>query len=247
MKQRPTREELERMYVEEEMSLKEIAEKYDVVDVTVLNWMRKERIERRGAEFARSLKRESMPKREELSILYWDKKLSISEIGKIYRRDGTTILSWMRKYGIKRRNYSEAVIAHFGFNTPSREELQHLLTTKPISEIAKIFDVNVSTVRRWIDNNGIARKKGKRLENGLWKDLEFALEQGRIFLDQYMVYQELPGSKIIRREGNSSLARAIIVYHGGFPAFREKLRAYMGRPNSQEQSSLLEQYVGGEE
>jgi len=54
------------------------------------------------------MKSSCKPSKEKLEELYWSKKLSTVEIGKIFSVDHKTIWRWMVKYGIPRRTKSEA-------------------------------------------------------------------------------------------------------------------------------------------
>ena len=47
--------------------------------------------------------------RKELEELYWDRKLSLLEIGRKLNLDFKSVQEWMIKYGIPRRNHSEAL------------------------------------------------------------------------------------------------------------------------------------------
>lgn len=47
------------------------------------------------------------PPKEELKRLYWDKLMSLAEMGKIYNCCSVTMMRWMARYGISRRARSE--------------------------------------------------------------------------------------------------------------------------------------------
>jgi len=47
-----------------------------------------------------------VPTREKLNSLYWEKELSLSEVGKMYNRCPTTIRNWLKKQGIKTRPFN---------------------------------------------------------------------------------------------------------------------------------------------
>lgn len=51
---------------------------------------------------------ELMPTKEELQHLYWDKQLTLDEIGRIYGVSRWRVVYWMKKYGIRRRSNREA-------------------------------------------------------------------------------------------------------------------------------------------
>jgi len=59
-------------------------------------------------------------------------------------------------------------------------------------------------------------------ESGVWKDLEYALQQARHVMDQHD-FETLPGSNVLQKFGYSGLSHAISDYHGGFHKFRDML------------------------
>ncbi len=86
----------------------------------------------------------------------------------------------------------------------------------------------------------------KEIKKGLWKDLAYVLYRAALFIEENNL-DDLPSVRILGKNKMSSLAHAISSYQGGFPAFRERLREYMGLPSQHNQLEiLLEQYVGGE-
>tara|TARA_Y100000310_G_C20645016_1_gene796049 strand:- start:963 stop:1814 length:852 start_codon:yes stop_codon:yes gene_type:complete len=89
----------------------------------------------------------------------------------------------------------------------------------------------------------------KRLPNGTWKELNYILEKALEAIDENG-WDELPGGTKLCQIGYGALATSIHRYHGGFLAFREKLREYIGQPRETESDqleSLLDDYVGGSE
>ena len=86
-----------------------------------------------------------------------------------------------------------------------------------------------------------------KLVIGRWYNLEQILEEAaKIVKDNNL--KEFPSSRKLKKIGRFDLANAISMYHNGFPAFREKLREYLGLPSEKNQlESLLESYVSGGE
>jgi len=58
--------------------------------------------------------------------------------------------------------------------------------------------------------------------NGIWKSLEYALQQAREFKEKFN-FDELPPTNKLEEYGQSSLLRAIYKYHGGMKRFKELL------------------------
>ncbi len=97
----------------------------------------------------------------------------------------------------------------------------------------------------------VFRKKiGKpQLQKSLnyWKDLENIKEEAFNIIKEFKT-DILPGSRFLNEHGYSSFVNAVQKYHGGIPAFREKLREYLGRPSEKDQlENMLKDYVGGED
>lgn len=89
-------------------------------------------------------------------------------------------------------------------------------------------------------------QNSRKRADGTWKNLEFTLGQVNEFLEQHPEFDDLPGhSVLIRYIGGPSLSQAIVRHHGGYNAFRQKLRVYLGRISEGDQlGSLLEHYAG---
>lgn len=83
----------------------------------------------------------------------------------------------------------------------------------------------------------------RRVKNGSWKSLEYALERAKELLEDNSL-DELPAHGRLIKLGGSSLAKAITKYHGGYISFREKLYQYIEKPCENKQlEGLLEQYA----
>tara|TARA_Y100000310_G_C20558980_1_gene752063 strand:+ start:89 stop:763 length:675 start_codon:yes stop_codon:yes gene_type:complete len=88
-------------------------------------------------------------------------------------------------------------------------------------------------------------EKNLPFEKGYWKDEENNFFQAQNFMRKHK-FNQFPSAPRLKGLGYSSLANSIQRCHGGFPAFREKLRTYMGKNSELDQlESLLESYVNG--
>ena len=111
-----SKEELTKLYWQEGLSLCEIGKKFGVGRQVIRSYMIKYNIPRRNLSQARQLSVESgrwkspirkvFLTKKELYDLYWNQNLSLSRIGKLYRISTNNVLRWMRRYGIKTRNYT---------------------------------------------------------------------------------------------------------------------------------------------
>ena len=104
----------------------------------------------------------------ELNKLYWRKNESSERIAKLFGVKPSTVLWWMRKFGIQRRSYSKANILRYVREPPaSSEKLVELYLTekKSTREIAKQLGMAQTSVRRWmIRYNVPARSPGASLK-----------------------------------------------------------------------------------
>ena len=88
---------------------------------------------------------------EKINTLYWENKLSISKIAKIYNLHPTTILKRMKKYNILRRSLSESgYVAH---DDKPKFILKHKLSHK--EELLKIAGVMLYCCEGSFKGNGI--------------------------------------------------------------------------------------------
>src|SRR3989344_3968476 len=93
----------------------------------------------------------------------------------------------------------------------------------------------------WLDNFKLTLKNRS---GGIWRNLDYTLSEAEKVINK-KGWNTIPSSGDMTRNGYSSLAYAISHYHGGFPVFREKLRAYMSQPSSASQlENFLLEYVG---
>lgn len=104
--EKPSREELERMYIKEKKSSSEIAEIIGVNSTTVVRWLKKENIPIRTmseAEFVRHGKNIKKPSKEQLEKWYIDEMKTTVEIGNIVGVPFSTVKNWLSKYKIQKR------------------------------------------------------------------------------------------------------------------------------------------------
>jgi len=136
---------------------------------------------------------------------------------------------------------AKEIMAEFGGDTlPSFNKLRRAGHSSFVYAIST-FHGGMSKFRRKI------KDKYVRVSRGEWKSLDYCIEKAKDVLLE-VGFDRLPRGKILNKLGYSSLTSAIHKYHGGFPAFREKLREYLGLPSEKNQlESLLESYVSGGE
>jgi len=85
--------------------------------------------------------------RDTLYDLYWNKGLSVRQIGKIVGKDESTIRRWMKKLDIPRRSYSEARENMIEHNDIDLEEVEDEFLTKIIDKLADGLADKIPEVR----------------------------------------------------------------------------------------------------
>lgn len=106
---KPSKEELQRMYWNEIMSMAEIAKNIGVYPNTVHIWMKEYNINTRTNLESLSVNT-LKPSKEVLTEMYWDHEMSQSKIAEHIGVSQETVRYWMQKYGIKSRTLSESLI-----------------------------------------------------------------------------------------------------------------------------------------
>jgi transposase len=141
---------LEDFYLNQKLSIRQIAKKLNVRYGTIQRWLIKFNIPRREGNPEKIV----IPK-EELFKLYVEQKKSANEIAKIYNVAHTTILDKLEKYGIEKRKDKKLK------DIPNlKEELKRLYIKegKTMEEIASIFNVSKEAIFKWLKKFKIERK-----------------------------------------------------------------------------------------
>jgi transposase len=120
LKFKATKEELYELYIVQKLPVEEIANKYDVAKNTVWRWLKIYHIPLRG-KIVYNKTKEKMSKakikfnisKEELFRLYVIERKSSYKIAEIFGVTGQTVLNWLKKYNISRRNHSENTLYLF--------------------------------------------------------------------------------------------------------------------------------------
>lgn len=100
----PSEEELCELYEKNKMSVARIAEKYNISYNVVLRKLKK-----CGVEFRQNRNFSELLTEEKLRDLYIKKKMSSKQIAKEFNIGHTTVLNYLRKYNIDRRNKVDAM------------------------------------------------------------------------------------------------------------------------------------------
>jgi transposase-like protein len=153
IKNRPSKEELERNYEELKSAVK-IGKKYNVNQVTIINWMKNYGINIRKSTYQISL--EKKPCKEELEKAYEELK-SIRKVGELYKVCIKTAHRWLKKDGIIIRKSHKEISKE---KKPAREELEAKYREFGSTlAIGKAYGVSASTAGKWLHKDNITIKK----------------------------------------------------------------------------------------
>jgi transposase len=154
---KPSKEELEKLYIADLKTTIEIAAVFDVHKTTVSNWLHSYGIDTRiGTEMYPHINR---PSPDELRHLYIDKGLTLSEIGEMCGTpNSTTVCAWLADAGIAGRTPTE--IAWGDRYMPNEEELRafYIDDNETASSIAHRFGFEQSAILRQMRVYGIATR-----------------------------------------------------------------------------------------
>lgn len=166
---KPTKENLEKMYLDDGMNTYEIAKVIGVANVTVSRWLKEYEIPMRTLSEA-MLKDVVRPSKSELERMYSDEWMSAYKIGDIVGVSNVTVLIWLKEYGIPMRNNSEMHFKNRAIK-PSEKELRKMYLEEEMStyEIAEKIGVADVTVGVWLKSYGIIMRTTS--ESMLIKDL----------------------------------------------------------------------------
>lgn len=176
-KEKLTREELERMYIEQRMSIKRIANETDTTPKTVIKYLRSAGIRTRKSVEAKRPASFKKPTDDEIKDLYLQQGIGKKELMKRFRVGGKTLDQWLKESGIRKRTPSEAMLPPW-FKTPDKKTLEKWYVEIGMSAnaIAKNMGISHVTVINLLKKAGIKRRQ-KGLPEGFVNPTEDALRE----------------------------------------------------------------------
>jgi len=181
---KPNKKELDQWYNEERLTLKEIAEKCNVTNMTIGRWMDKYGMERRSYSEAGLSSDAYEPTEEVLDQWYNEEELSTIQIAEKCNVTHATIGVWMDKYGMERRSISEANLSYDAYK-PNKKELDQWYNEEgqTLSEIAERCNVDKGTIGNWMEKYRMERRPAAHLP----KEPEYTIEQA---CEAYLKYEK---------------------------------------------------------
>lgn len=149
-------EVLRHLYWEEDLTVHEIAARFDCSHSTILNHMEANDIERRDPHGRDGDRPHTDP--DVLRDLYWGEELSISQVAERLDVSSATIQTYLAEYDIERRDPNNAADAGGPHTDPDRLETLYWEEGLSLSEIGAKFDVSPATIREHMEHHDIERR-----------------------------------------------------------------------------------------
>jgi transposase len=176
---KPTREALEKLYLDEHNTTRQIGELYQVSKTEVLRWMRGYNIPRRPPNNGVIHRGGTIPDKEVLYDLIYEQNYSYHQVAEIYRCHDSMVGYWLDKYGIpKPTAHREKYRAMQQIN---KELLYNLYVEQRLSndEIASRFDFPPKTITILLKHYGIQKRPSG------WRDEYITCEDGHLVKSTY--------------------------------------------------------------
>ena len=158
-KVKPLKEDLEKLYIIQKLSVKKISLKFEVTTNTVKKWIDSYKLEYRGFGPRKIPKNFIRPSKEELFELYNNQKLTLREIGEKYLVTKTTIKRWFNEYELKvRTNPSKARLAKKNIILPTKEQLIKDYEFFSLELIAKKYNVSIEPILNLLSKYNIQKR-----------------------------------------------------------------------------------------
>lgn len=129
MGQRPSGEELERLYVEQGLTLEQVAEQVGFSSASVRNWLKEAGVDRRPSATAkekRPLEERCPIPLDDLRRMYVEDEMSMAEIGERIERNQASVGGWLAEMGVAARGVASEYPYEDGWRlVVSREEVPY--------------------------------------------------------------------------------------------------------------------------
>lgn len=148
---------LRKLYWGEKLTTYDIGEKFDVSGATIQNWMDKLGVEKRDKTHIlnHGSTPEELKDREKLKEMYIDERKPAREIARDVGCAKATVLNWLDRHDIEKRQKGEAQAKHAELLDESWLRNQHNQKGKSQHQIAKELGSHPVVVNQWMKKHGI--------------------------------------------------------------------------------------------
>lgn len=144
---RPTNDELRRLYEDERWTSRQIAARFGVDKITILRWLKAEGIEVRPTGRGLAHRGGDIPDAETLHRLVHDEHLSYRAIAKIYDVDFTAVPHWLDLRGVDRPTVWQTRRKGVPAAEPTEQELrQRVASGEPLRAISQDYGVSATVL-----------------------------------------------------------------------------------------------------
>lgn len=149
-RKRIPREQLVDLYVNQNLTARQIGSIVGASGTCVHQWMKRYGI---ATKFAMT-----PPPKERLVELYVNQRLSAARVGEVLDAAKATVLGWLEHYGIKKRPSGIYLANREGIQLPTKDDLERLIHRefKHYDEIAAIYNISASSVGNLVQKYGIS-------------------------------------------------------------------------------------------
>ncbi|NUP03536.1 MAG: hypothetical protein HOW59_37000 [Nonomuraea sp.] len=153
---RPSGDDLRRMYESERLTAQAIADRCSVRKITVLRWLEAEGVRRRPPGNGLAARGVPLPSRDLLRDLVWGQHLSYDEIAQRYGVDRTAVPQWLEAHAIPRpsvwetRRRGRVVVESDAADLRARVD-----AGESLASIARSLGVSRTTVRAWCEKHRV--------------------------------------------------------------------------------------------
>jgi len=160
-----TKEELEKMYIEEKLPMTKIGEKGRFSTSKVGMLLKKHQIPKRTQSEARLLTKGAVkPTKKEFKRDYGS--MTLTEMGEKYKVSASCIKNWRVEYEIKKREMSPKLVKQ-GAKRPSKGELEMDVHTRKLTQekIGEKYNLSASTIRNMLGKYEISGRDSQGVRN----------------------------------------------------------------------------------
>lgn len=162
------RETLHRLYVQEGLTTREVADKLDCHEVTVWQWLKRHDIETLDWTAPENERYPELEDEKNLREMYWDEGMSQPQIADEVGCGERTVARWLERHGIETRPAPRDQTPDELLDRGTLEKL-YCGARQTSTEIGEQLDVHPHTVTDWLHRHGIpVRELSEYAGEGHW-------------------------------------------------------------------------------
>ena len=151
------KEELEYLYLVKCKNIEELKKYYNCGYDILKNAFDEFGIKTTMVGMRKKIKFKKLPTKKELEDLYYNKKVTILDISKIYNVSIGPVYKWFEYYKITKKSITE----YIGITPPKKDELidSYIHKKTSLTTLSIRYNVSPTTVRKWLVSLGVSIRK----------------------------------------------------------------------------------------